>query len=115
VIRGLLAGIASFSLHLIGEYRQFWWWDNLSHFTAGISIGSAACLLPGFTSPKEATVIGLLISVPFELGEFSVGAWPYKDKSVGEDQVAEDVLLDVILVAAGSALAAWLDQDSRSS
>lgn len=109
---GLLSGLVSLGLHHVQKYRQFWWWDNVAHFHAGVFIGAASRQLPRPRSPRDAAIIAVLISILWEASEYVHGAWPYKQEDVGDDQRAEDTILDTILVALGAAFAAWLDQDS---
>jgi hypothetical protein len=110
-IIGLLAGLVSLALNHIGDYREFWWWDNLAHFTAGVSIGMMVRLLPRKRSPRDTSIISLGISTLWELAEREHGAWPYVS-AAPPDKKAEDAILDTILVMAGAWIAARLDQDS---
>lgn len=111
---GLLSGLVSAVLHHIGEYRQHWWWDNAAHFAAGVSLGAAVRLLPRQRSPRRTAIIASLVAAIWELFEYRQAMWPYKHPDVDSDRVAEDTILDTVVVAAGAALAAWLDQDSDS-
>ena len=110
-IIGTLAGLVSLALNHIGKYRDHWWWDNLAHFSAGVSIGSAIRLLPRSRSARDTSIISLGISILWELAEREHGAWPYV-KAAPPDKKAEDAILDTILVMAGAWIAARLDQDS---
>ena len=110
-IIGTLAGLVSLALNHIGDYREFWWYDNLAHFTAGVAIGSAVRLLPRSRSARDTSIISLGISTLWELAEYEHGAWPYEPDEP-RDRKAEDAILDTILVMAGAWIAARLDQDS---
>jgi hypothetical protein len=113
LIIGFLAGLISLVLNLVGKYRDYWWWDNLAHYTAGIAIGSTCRQLPRSRSPRDAALISLGISTLWEIAEFEHGAWPYGSDEP-RDRQAEDVLLDTILVMAGAWIAARLDHEPGS-
>lgn len=102
---GVLAGTLSATLGAWGRYRDWWWYDNLAHGLAGLSLGS---LVATRDSPvgQDLAIVGCL-TLAWELHEYHGGIRPWTD-SGRSDRAAEDTLLDSILVVgAAYAAAKW--------
>jgi hypothetical protein len=98
---GLLYGSITLGLAVWKRYRSWWWYDNLAHFAAGISL---AGLVTGedSTTTEDALLVGGLTAA-WEIVEFAHNTYPW-DGSLPDRVAAEDTMLDSLLVALG----AWL-------
>lgn len=107
---GLLYGGLALALHVWGRYRDWWWFDNLAHLSAGLSLGS---LVAGDDSPVGqdlALVAG--VTLAWELGEFVTDTYPWSEGGLPDRAAAEETLLDSLLVAIGAlAGAKWAKRE----
>jgi len=100
---GVLYGLLALALHLWGRYRNWWWYDNVAHAAAGISLGSLVA-----SDESSPTQDGLLvggITAAWEITEYFHGAYPWGE--LPDRAAAEDTVLDSILVAVGALIAIW--------
>lgn len=98
---GIIAGLYSLGMGVLGYYQRWWWYDNLAHLLAGISLGG---LLTSEDNPGIIDMgIVLTIAIAWELFEHRLSVFPWK-KGVPKDYQKEDTLLDIILVMLGAAI-----------
>lgn len=101
-IAAIAAGILG-AMQLWGAYREYWWFDNVAHFLGGVALG-------GFlTSEDRGTIetvgLSLGVSTLWEIFEFQQGIRPFTPDTP-TDTMAEDTLLDKIMLGAGAYLMA---------
>lgn len=100
-ILGGLALTVTGALEACGKYRNWWWYDNVAHLSAGVAFGS-------LLSTDESTIgqdiaIGAALSVLWELGEYMNDVRPWDDSvEPDNDWPAEDTVLDTVLVLLGT-------------
>jgi len=99
---GVLYGAIAIGLHLWGRYRDWWWYDNLAHLAAGISLGG---LITSEGSPlgQDLLLVGALTAL-WEAAEYMTGTYPWG--ALPDRAAAEETLLDSLLVLLGAAVAA---------
>lgn len=97
---GLLTGILAVALGRWGKYKDWWWYDNLNHLVAGVSL--AALFDSEDASRRHVLGIVLSINLMWELFEYYKNVYPW-DGSVEKKAAAEDTLLDGLLVYIGAA------------
>jgi len=99
---GLLYGAITIGLHLWGRYRDWWWFDNLAHLAAGISLGGLIASEDSPLGQDFQLVVGFIIV--WEAAEYVTGTYPWGD--LPDQAAAEETLLDSLLVAIGALIAA---------
>jgi len=99
---GLLYGGFAVGLHIWSRYRDWWWYDNVAHLSAGISLGSLVATEGSSLLQDLLAVAGL--SASWELAEYLSGTYPWGD--LPDRAAAEETLLDTVLVLLGAYIAA---------
>jgi hypothetical protein len=80
-------------------YGRYWWWDNLAHLLAGVSLGGFATAHPfPVVRPLVVAAVAVLI---WESFEFAWGIWPWVEHT-GLAKKWNDTLLDSYLVLNGA-------------
>jgi hypothetical protein len=108
-VLGTLAGAVTLALELCGKYRDWWWYDNVAHLSAGVAFGS-------LLSTDNSTIgqdigVGVALSVLWELGEYVTDVRPWDDSvDPDSDWPAEDTVLDTLLVLLGTW---WASRERR--
>ncbi|MFT4881274.1 MAG: hypothetical protein ACI9CA_001691 [Natronomonas sp.] len=98
---GILALTLTVALDLCGKYRDWWWYDNVAHLSAGVAFGSLLSTDESTTGQDLGVAVGL--SVLWELGEYIADVRPWNDAHEREgDWAAEDTVLDTLLVLLGT-------------
>jgi hypothetical protein len=107
---GVLYGVIAIGLHVWGRYKDWWWYDNLAHLAAGISLGG---LIASEDSPlgQDLLLVGALTAL-WEAAEYVTGTYPWGE--LPDRAAAEETLLDSLLVAIGAAVAAGLIDTSET-
>jgi hypothetical protein len=107
-VLGLLAGVIAVALAAWNQYRRWWWYDNLAHLAAGVSLGS---LIAREDSPigQDLAIVACL-TLAWELFEYGTRVHPWgRPDGLPRDAAIEDTVLDSLLVAIGAARAArWV-------
>jgi hypothetical protein len=98
---GVLYGTITLGLAVWRRYRDWWWYDNLAHFAAGISLAGLVTSAES-TTTEDALLVGGL-TVAWEIVEFWHDTYPW-DGSLPDRVAAEDTMLDSLLVALGAAI-----------
>lgn len=98
---GLLYGLVTVGMQIWGRYKSWWWYDNVAHFSAGLSLGSLVATEDSSTEQDIAIVLALTFI--WEVFEFVTNTYPW-DGSLPERAAAEETILDSLLVTIG----AWL-------
>lgn len=110
LLTGLVYGGIALWLHLWGRYRSWWWYDNVAHLSAGISLGS---LYSAAGTDRTQTLLATVgVTVAWEIVEYLHGAYPWGEDDLPDRAAAEDTLLDSILVMLGVWLATSNGGDS---
>jgi hypothetical protein len=100
---GGLAGLIAALLGAWGKYRSWWWYDNVAHLVAGVSLGSLVAAEDSSLAQDLAIVLG--IAVCWEGFECAREIRPWAGET-SDDVAAEDTLLDTLLVMLGAAFGA---------
>jgi len=98
---GTLYGAIALGLHIWSRYTSWWWYDNLAHFAAGLSLGSLIATDESATGQDLVAVAGLTFA--WEVAEYATGTYPW-DGTLPQRAAAEETILDSLLVGIG----AWL-------
>jgi hypothetical protein len=100
---GALYGALALGLHLWGRYTSWWWYDNVAHCAAGLSLGSLVADADSPLGQDLAFVAGL--TLVWEVLEFVTSTYPW-DGNLPDRAAAEETLLDTLLVLLGALLGA---------
>lgn len=92
---GVLFGLLAVVLGYWGRYKSWFWYDNLAHLSAGLSLGAFASSKN--SKPEQDVLIVLAINIMWELHEYQADIYPW-DESVPKEVAAEDTILDTLLV-----------------
>lgn len=105
----VIYGIIAISLGIWKRYTDWWWYDNLAHFSSGVCLGALVSVRE--SNPVQDLMMVSGLAVLWEIAEYLHGAYPWQS-DLPQRAAAEDTLLDTILVLLGAALVVVTNNDS---
>lgn len=94
-VLGFLTLVIAITFHVAGKYRDWWWYDNVAHLSAGITIGST--LSTDASTTGQDIAVGTAISLLWEFSEYMADVRPWDDSiDPDSDWAAEDTVLDTV-------------------